>query len=197
MKLIYFCSDETVGRQMLIYLAQYLLDNYDVLPEITHLVDTTDIWLMPSMNPDGYAKSKVRNNRRCLYCVGCGCFLFYDECCVCVYIFFLLFILKPSKCVLCGMRVLCSCLNFICLAHFYANIFVYWIFCYWINWHIFCQSQGKQIRPYVSQFCFECLFGCCDNFVAVISGFRQNIHRRHVFKNICLRYLFYFVQTRL
>lgn len=63
MKTISFCSDETVGRQMLIYLAQYLLDNYDVLPEITHLVDTTDIWLMPSMNPDGYAKSQVRNNR--------------------------------------------------------------------------------------------------------------------------------------
>lgn len=45
---------------MLIYLAQYLLDNYNVLREITSLVNTTDIWLMPSMNPDGYNRSKVR-----------------------------------------------------------------------------------------------------------------------------------------
>lgn len=44
---------------MLIYLAQYLLDNYQILPEITNLVDSTDIWLMPSMNPDGYARSQV------------------------------------------------------------------------------------------------------------------------------------------
>lgn len=55
------CSDETVGREMLIYLAQYLLDNYGIVPEVTKLVDTTDIWLMPSMNPDGYNRSKVRN----------------------------------------------------------------------------------------------------------------------------------------
>lgn len=55
------CSDETVGREMLIYLAQYLLDNYGIVPEVTNLVDTTDIWLMPSMNPDGYNRSKVRN----------------------------------------------------------------------------------------------------------------------------------------
>lgn len=52
-------GDETVGREMIIYLAQYLLDNYGILPEITKLVDTTDIFLMPSMNPDGYNRSKV------------------------------------------------------------------------------------------------------------------------------------------
>lgn len=53
-------GDETVGREMLIYLAQYLLDNYDRLPEIKNLVDTTDIFLMPSLNPDGFNRSKVR-----------------------------------------------------------------------------------------------------------------------------------------
>lgn len=57
-------SDETVGRVMLIYLAQYLLDNYGVLPEITNLVDSTDIFLMPTMNPDGYNRSKVRINSK-------------------------------------------------------------------------------------------------------------------------------------
>lgn len=52
-------GDETVGREMIIYLAKYLLDNYDVLPEITHLVDNTDIFLMPSLNPDGFNRSRV------------------------------------------------------------------------------------------------------------------------------------------
>lgn len=56
----FLCSDETVGREMLIYLAQYLLDNYQILPEITNLVNTVDIWLVPSMNPDGYNRSQVR-----------------------------------------------------------------------------------------------------------------------------------------
>lgn len=53
-------GDETIGREMLIYLAQYLLDNYGNMPEITELVDRTDIYLMPSMNPDGFNRSKVR-----------------------------------------------------------------------------------------------------------------------------------------
>lgn len=51
-------GDETVGRQMLIYLAEYLVKNYGVIPEVTKLVDTTDIYLMPSMNPDGFGKSR-------------------------------------------------------------------------------------------------------------------------------------------
>lgn len=52
-------GDETVGREMLIYLAQYLLNNYNLVPEVTRLIDTTDIFLMPSMNPDGYNRSHV------------------------------------------------------------------------------------------------------------------------------------------
>lgn len=52
-------GDETVGREMLIYLAEYLLYNYGKIAEVTKLVDTTDIFLMPSMNPDGFENSKV------------------------------------------------------------------------------------------------------------------------------------------
>lgn len=52
-------GDETIGRQMLVYLARYLLDNYGLLPEVTQLVDTTDIFLLPSMNPDGFVRSIV------------------------------------------------------------------------------------------------------------------------------------------
>lgn len=53
-------GDETVGRQLLVYLAQYLLGNYERSLEIGQLVNTTDIFLMPTMNPDGYALSQVR-----------------------------------------------------------------------------------------------------------------------------------------
>ena len=57
-------GDETVGRQLLIYLAEYLLQQYGRNPRITRLVDNTDIYLMPTMNPDGFANAKVG--------VGCG-----------------------------------------------------------------------------------------------------------------------------
>lgn len=51
-------GDETVGRQLIIYLAQYLVYNYGTDERVTKLVDSTDIFLMPSMNPDGYENSK-------------------------------------------------------------------------------------------------------------------------------------------
>ncbi|XP_077299077.1 carboxypeptidase D svr [Arctopsyche grandis] len=51
-------GDETVGRQLMIYLAQYLLFNYNKDDRITRLVNNTDIFLMPSMNPDGFTASK-------------------------------------------------------------------------------------------------------------------------------------------
>ena len=51
-------GDETVGRQVLIYLAQYLLSNYGRDQRITSLVNTTEIFLMPSLNPDGYSASR-------------------------------------------------------------------------------------------------------------------------------------------
>lgn len=52
-------GDETVGRELLIFLAQYLLNNYGKVSRITKLLNRTDIFLMPSMNPDGYSQSKV------------------------------------------------------------------------------------------------------------------------------------------
>ncbi|RZC40818.1 Peptidase M14 and/or CarboxypepD reg domain containing protein, partial [Asbolus verrucosus] len=51
-------GDETVGRQLLIYLAQYLLHNYGKDDRVTELVDSIDIHLMPSMNPDGFENSQ-------------------------------------------------------------------------------------------------------------------------------------------
>lgn len=52
-------GDETVGRQLMIYLAQYLIYNYGKDDRVTRLVNSTDIYLMPSMNPDGYENSLV------------------------------------------------------------------------------------------------------------------------------------------
>ncbi|KAL1501685.1 hypothetical protein ABEB36_006969 [Hypothenemus hampei] len=51
-------GDESIGRQLMIYLAEYLILNYGKIDRVTHLVDTVDIFLMPSMNPDGYENSQ-------------------------------------------------------------------------------------------------------------------------------------------
>lgn len=53
-------GDESVGRELLIYLAQYLLLNYGKIDRVTKLLKNTDIYLMPSLNPDGYEASQVR-----------------------------------------------------------------------------------------------------------------------------------------
>lgn len=51
-------GDETVSRQVLVYLVEYLLTNYEQEPRISELVNGTDIYIMPSMNPDGFEKSR-------------------------------------------------------------------------------------------------------------------------------------------
>ena len=52
-------GDEPVGRELMIFLAKYLLYNYGKDPRVTRLVNNTDIFIMPSLNPDGFEKSKV------------------------------------------------------------------------------------------------------------------------------------------
>ncbi|XP_076138273.1 carboxypeptidase D [Alosa pseudoharengus] len=50
-------GDETISRQVLVYLVEYLLDQYGSDPRVTELINSTDIYIMPSMNPDGFEKS--------------------------------------------------------------------------------------------------------------------------------------------
>jgi len=51
-------GNEVVGREIVINMAQYLLVNYGSDDRVTRLLNTTDIWLMPSLNPDGFANAK-------------------------------------------------------------------------------------------------------------------------------------------
>ncbi|CAF1273000.1 unnamed protein product [Rotaria sp. Silwood1] len=50
-------GDETIGREMMIALIYYLLLNSKSDSRINRLLSTTDIYIMPSMNPDGFEKS--------------------------------------------------------------------------------------------------------------------------------------------
>ena len=47
-------GNEPVGREMLNHLATVLLQGYQVVDTITQLVDTTDITIIPTINPDGF-----------------------------------------------------------------------------------------------------------------------------------------------
>lgn len=52
-------GDESVGRELMVFLAKYLLYNYGKDQRVTRLVNNTDIFIMPSLNPDGFEKSRV------------------------------------------------------------------------------------------------------------------------------------------
>ena len=51
-------GNEAVGRQIVMFLAKYLVDNYGQDERVTRLLNTTDVWLMPSLNPDGFAHGR-------------------------------------------------------------------------------------------------------------------------------------------
>merc|ERR1712032_271283 len=59
-------GNEAVSRQLMIYLAEYLANGYFSDRKIGSLLNRTEIFLLPSLNPDGYAASRegqCDNNR--------------------------------------------------------------------------------------------------------------------------------------
>ena len=59
-------GNEVISRQVLIYLAEYLSNGYGRDERISRLLNTTEIFLLPTLNPDGYALSRegqCDNNR--------------------------------------------------------------------------------------------------------------------------------------
>ncbi len=54
-------GNEVVGKEMCMYLINYLVEQYGINPEITNLINDTEIWIMPSMNPDGTANGSRYN----------------------------------------------------------------------------------------------------------------------------------------
>lgn len=52
-------GDETLGYALMVFLSQYLVYNYNKDPRVTKMVNSTDIFIVPSINPDGYSSSVV------------------------------------------------------------------------------------------------------------------------------------------
>jgi len=51
-------GDETVGRQLIVYLAQFLLYEHDSDSDAINILNNTRLFLLPSMNPDGFEASE-------------------------------------------------------------------------------------------------------------------------------------------
>jgi hypothetical protein len=47
-------SGEVSGTESVLWLTKYLLDNYGIDPDVTHLIDSKTIYLKPINNPDGH-----------------------------------------------------------------------------------------------------------------------------------------------
>ena len=60
-------GNEAVGKELLIHFAKYLLQSYSSpssnadSEDIKKLIDTTDIHILPSMNPDGFEHSMTKD----------------------------------------------------------------------------------------------------------------------------------------
>ena len=54
-------GDETVGRELCLYLIEWLVNGYGNNDRATNIVDNTSIFIMPSMNPDGFENGSRYN----------------------------------------------------------------------------------------------------------------------------------------
>uniref|UniRef100_A0A8C4VHR9 Carboxypeptidase M n=1 Tax=Gopherus evgoodei TaxID=1825980 RepID=A0A8C4VHR9_9SAUR len=60
-------GDETVGRELLLHLIDFLVTNDKSDPVVTRLINSTRIHIMPSMNPDGFEATTTHD---CYYSEG-------------------------------------------------------------------------------------------------------------------------------
>ena len=51
-------GNEAVGRALVNFMSEHLLERYGKDERVTNLVNTTELWMMPSMNPDGFERAK-------------------------------------------------------------------------------------------------------------------------------------------
>jgi len=56
-------GDETIGVEVVYYMAEYLLENYGTDPQVTWLVNEREIWLIPMLNPDGHVAGSRYNGQ--------------------------------------------------------------------------------------------------------------------------------------
>jgi hypothetical protein len=56
-------GNETIGIEVVYYMAEYLLENYGTDPQVTWLVNEREFWLIPSLNPDGLENGSRYNGQ--------------------------------------------------------------------------------------------------------------------------------------
>lgn len=54
-------SKEPMSMMQMIYFMWYILENYNSNPEIKYLLDNTELFFMPCVNPDGYLYNQLSN----------------------------------------------------------------------------------------------------------------------------------------
>jgi hypothetical protein len=55
-------GNEYIAEEVPLYFLQYLLENYDIDPEVTDLVDNRRIMIVPMLNPDGHERNSRYNS---------------------------------------------------------------------------------------------------------------------------------------
>uniref|UniRef100_A0A1A9WRE7 Peptidase M14 domain-containing protein n=1 Tax=Glossina brevipalpis TaxID=37001 RepID=A0A1A9WRE7_9MUSC len=58
-------GDETLGREIILYLAQYLVLNYVNVPKVQKILNTTEIHMVPTCNPDGFVAARIVMINKC------------------------------------------------------------------------------------------------------------------------------------
>jgi len=58
-------GNEPLGVRVVLELIEVLTENYGLDPEITQIVDTFEIWIVPVLNPYGYERSRRKNGPAC------------------------------------------------------------------------------------------------------------------------------------